>query len=441
MKNITGILINKTVEAEELKNHIGQQIKIHGSVYKIRKMSDFAFVLLRTKREIVQCVYSKETAQFSLDELVEESCVIFTANVIAEERSKTGYDLHLIDVEILSTPEDASPIVINNKLVDTSMENLLNYRPITLRNAKERAIFKIQEGITLAMRQVLKQENFTEIHTPKIVYAGAEGGANIFHLDYFGRDAYLAQSPQFYKQMMVGVYERVFEIAPVFRAEKHDTSRHLNEYTSVDIEMGYISSFEDIMEMETKLLQNVMEYLKEHYMPEIQLLKINIPEVTEIPAIKFAEAKEMISKEYNRNIKDFNDFEPEEEKLLYQLVKKKTGSEFVFVTHYPSKKRPFYAMESSENPEETLSFDLLFRGLEITTGGQRIHSYNEQVAKMQKLGMNTTLFESYLMMHKYGMPPHGGLGLGLERFTSKLLEQENVRYSTLFPRDINRLVP
>lgn len=441
MKNITGILENKTIEAEELKSYIGRQIKIHGSVYKIRKMSDFAFVLLRTKREIVQCVYSKETAQFSLDELVEESCVIFTANVIAEERSKTGYDLHLIDVEILSTPEDASPIVINNKLVDTSMENLLNYRPITLRNAKERTIFKIQEGITLAMRQVLKQENFTEIHTPKIVYAGAEGGANIFHLDYFGRDAYLAQSPQFYKQMMVGVYERVFEIAPVFRAEKHDTSRHLNEYTSLDIEMGYISSFEDIMEMETKLLQNVMEYLKEHYMPEIQLLKINIPEVTEIPAIKFAEAKEMISKEYNRNIKDFNDFEPEEEKLLYQLVKKKTGSEFVFVTHYPSKKRPFYAMESSENPEETLSFDLLFRGLEITTGGQRIHSYNEQVAKMQKLGMNTTLFESYLMMHKYGMPPHGGLGLGLERFTSKLLEQENVRYSTLFPRDINRLVP
>ena len=441
MKNISGILENKTIEAEELKNHIGKQVKIHGSIYKIRKMSDFAFVLLRTKREIVQCVYSRETASFSLDELVEESCVIFTANVVAEKRSKTGYDLHLTDVEILSTPEDASPIVINNKLVDTSMENLLNYRPITLRNAKERAIFKIQEGITLAMRQILNEENFTEIHTPKIVYAGAEGGANIFHLDYFGKDAYLAQSPQFYKQMMVGVYERVFEVAPVFRAEKHDTSRHLNEYTSVDIEMGYISSFEDIMKMETKLLHNVMVYLTEHCIHEIQLLKVNIPEVSEIPAIQFAEAKEMISKEYNREITDFDDFEPEEEKLLYQLIKKKTGSEFVFVTHYPSKKRPFYAMENPENPAETLSFDLLFRGLEITTGGQRIHSYNEQVEKMQRLGMNTELFDSYLMMHKYGMPPHGGLGLGLERFTSKLLEQENVRFSTLFPRDINRLIP
>ncbi len=441
MKNISGILESKTIEAEELKNNIGKHVNIHGSIYKIRKMSDFAFVLLRTKREIVQCVYSNETANFSLDELIEESCVILTANVIAEERSKTGYDLQVIDVEILSVPEAPSPIVINNKLVDTSLENLLNYRPITLRNEKERAIFKLQEGITLAMRQVLKEEHFTEIHTPKLVYAGAEGGANIFHLNYFGRDAYLAQSPQFYKQMMVGVYERVFEIAPVFRAEKHDTSRHLNEYTSVDIEMGYINSFEDIMQMETKLLQRVMEYLKEYCMPEIQLLKVNIPEVNEIPAIKFIEAKEMISKEYNREIKDFDDFEPEEEKLLYQLIKKKTGSEFVFVTHYPSKKRPFYAMESPENTTETLSFDLLFRGLEITTGGQRIHSYQEQIAKMQRLGMNTTLFESYLMMHKYGMPPHGGLGLGLERFTSKLLEQENVRYSTLFPRDINRLVP
>lgn len=443
MKEITGTLELEieTIEAENLNEYIGKQVRIHGSIYKIRKMSDFAFVLLRTKRDVVQCVYSNEFAQFSLDELMEESCVILTANVIAEERSRTGYDLQAIAVEILSKPDAASPIVINNKCVDTSIENLLNYRPITLRNTKERAIFKLQEGITRAIRKLLEQEHFTEIHTPKIVHAGAEGGANIFRLDYFGKEAYLAQSPQFYKQMMVGVFERVFEIAPVFRAEKHDTSRHLNEYTSVDIEMGYIESFEDIMQLETRLLQWVMEFLKEHYAPELQLLKVNLPEIKSIPAVKFHEAKEMISKAYNRDITDFDDFEPEEEKLLYQLIQKKTGSEFVFVTHYPSKKRPFYAMESQEHPEETLSFDLLFRGLEITTGGQRIHSYQEQVAKMQRLGMTIELFESYLMMHKHGMPPHGGLGLGLERFTAKLLGFENVRYATLFPRDINRLEP
>ncbi len=440
MKTINGTL-RKTVEASELANYIGSEVKIHGSIYKIRKMRGFAFVLLRTKREVVQCIYSEEQAGFSLEELEEESTVIFTAKVAEEARSKAGYELQLLEVEVLSKPEEASPIVINNKLVDTSIENLLNYRPVTLRNEKQRAIFKIQEGITCGMREFLLQENFTEIHTPKIVYAGAEGGANIFKLEYFGREAYLAQSPQFYKQMMVGVFERVFEIAPVFRAEKHDTARHLNEYTSVDVEMGYIGSFEEIMQMETCMLQNVMHYLKENYAHELELLNVELPKVEMIPAIKFIEAKELVAKEYNRVIKDYEDFEPEEEKLLCELIKKKTGSEFVFVTHYPSKKRPFYAMESAENTEETVSFDLLFRGLEITTGGQRIHSYEEQVAKMERRGMNVELFESYLMMHKYGMPPHGGMGLGLERFTSKLLGQENVRLSTLFPRDINRLVP
>lgn len=441
MKKIEGILEYKTIEAEELKNYIGETVQIHGSIYKIRKMRDFAFVLLRTKREIIQCVYAKEMAEFSLEELVEESCVVLTAYVQEESRSKTGYDLQLKGVTVLSKPEALSPIVMNNKYVDTSIENLLDYRPITLRNEKERAIFKIQEGIVDGIRQFLKRENFTEIRTPKIVYAGAEGGANIFHLDYFGKDAYLTQSPQFYKQMMVGVYERVFEIAPVYRAEKHDTSRHLNEYTSVDFEMGYIQSFEDIMQMETGMLKHVFNYLREHYAPEINLLKVNLPVIHEIPTIKFEEAKELVAKEYQREIKDYEDFEPEEEKLLSKWVKEATGSEFVFVTSYPSKKRPFYAMENPKNPEETLSFDLLFRGLEITTGGQRIHTYQEQIEKMERLGMDRNQFESYLMMHKYGMPPHGGLGLGLERFTSKLLEQENVRFSTLFPRDIHRLVP
>ncbi len=429
------------VEAEQLQQYIGSRVQLHGMVYKIRKMSDFAFVLIRTKRMVVQCVYSSAFSTFSLEVLKEESSVCITANVIAEERSKTGYELQLLEVEVLSEPEEMSPIVINNKKVDTSIENLLNYRPITLRNEKERAIFKLQEGICRAIREYLYENRFTEIHSPKLVAEGAEGGANIFKLDYFGKQAYLAQSPQFYKQMMVGVFERVFEIAPVFRAEKHDTARHLNEYTSVDFEMGFIESFEEIMQMETGMLRFVMGYLNGQYAPELELLKVQLPEITEIPAVKFSEAKEMVAKAYQREIKDMHDFEPEEEKLLCELIKKQTGSEFVFVTHYPSAKRPFYAMDSRENPSETLSFDLLFRGLEVTTGGQRIHDYREQVEKMQARGMNAEAFESYLMMHKAGMPPHGGLGLGLERLTAKLLNQENVRLSTLFPRDINRVTP
>lgn len=441
MIKITGNLERETVEAEELRNNIGKSVKIHGSIYKIRKMSDFAFVLLRTKRDIVQCVYLNEMTKFPLEDLEEESCVIVTAYVQEEERSKKGYDLQIQNIEVLSRPESHSPIVINNKCVEASIEKLLDFRPITLRNEKERAIFKIQEGVVDGIREFLKNEKFTEIRTPKIVYAGAEGGANIFHLDYFGKDAYLAQSPQFYKQMMVGVYERVFEIAPVYRAEKHDTSRHLNEYTSVDFEMGYISSFEEIMQTETKMLRYIIQYLERNYESEINLLKIKLPVINEIPSIKFIEAKELVAKEYHREINDYDDFEPEEEKLLCKWIKEKMESDFVFVTCYPTKKRPFYAMENKENRDETLSFDLLFRGLEITTGGQRIHSYQEQIEKMKRREMDVEQFESYLMMHKYGMPPHGGLGLGLERFTSRLLEQENVRYSTLFPRDINRLVP
>lgn len=431
----------KNIEAEELGNNVGSTVLIHGSIYKIRKMSGFAFVLLRTKRKIVQCIYGDEFSAFSLDELQEENCIVLTADVIKEERSKEGWELHMLEIEVLSRPREDLPIVINQKKVDTSIESLLNYRPITLRNEKERAIFKIQEGICIAFRRFLEEQKFTEIHTPKIVSEGAEGGANIFKLDYFGKNAYLAQSPQFYKQIMVGVFERVFEIGPVFRAEKHDTSRHLNEYTGVDFEMGYIESFTEIMETEREMIKYALSYLQQFYAMELELLKVQVPTVTEIPRIKFLEAKELMAKEYQRNIKDFEDFEPEEEKLLCEIIKKQTGSDFVFVTHYPTVKRPFYAMENPDNSKETLSFDLLFRGLEVTTGGQRIHNYDEQVAKMKIRGMDPSDFESYLMIHRYGMPPHGGLGLGLERFTAQLLEFTNIRYAALFPRDIHRVTP
>lgn len=441
MNTIKPIVIKNGIEAEELIHFIGKKVTLHGSIYKIRKMSGFAFVLLRTKRSVVQCIYSEKFSTFAMEELIEESAVKVEAEVVLEERSKVGYELYLLSLEVISKPYEESPIVIHNKLVEASIDTLLNYRPITLRNERERAVFKLQEGIAGGFRKFLTEQSFTEIHSPKIVQMGAEGGANIFSLNYFGKEAYLAQSPQFYKQMMVGVFERVYEIAPVFRAEKHDTSRHLNEYTSVDFEMGYIERFEEIMQMETCMLKDTLCYLKEYYQNELSILNITLPVIVEIPSIKFKEAKELVAKEYNRTIRDMTDFEPEEEKLLCEIMERKTGSEFVFVTHYPSSKRPFYAMDDPTNSEETLSFDLLFRGLEITTGGQRIHTYEEQVAKLKKRGMNVNDFESYLMMHRYGMPPHGGLGLGLERFTSKLCNQNNVRYSCLFPRDMNRLQP
>ena len=437
------VKVRKTeeLEAEQLGAHIGEIVRLHGSIYKIRKMSSFAFVLLRTKRQMVQCVYEPAYARFALEELKEEACVRFTAEVIREERSRSGYDLHLLEVEILSEPEEVPPVVINQKRVNTSIENLLDYRPITLRNEKERAVFQIQARICQAFREFLDGQQFTEIHTPKLVAAGAEGGANIFSLSYFGEQAYLAQSPQFYKQMMVGVFERVYEIAPVFRAEKHDTARHLNEYTSVDFEMGYIENFEDIMAMETGFLQYTMKLLERDYAKELKMLGVTLPNVEQIPAVRFDEAKQKVAEKYHRQIRNPYDLEPEEEALIGQYFKEEYGSDFVFVTHYPSKKRPFYAMDDPEDARFTLSFDLLFKGLEITTGGQRIHDYNMLVQKIEDRGMTQEGMEQYLDTFKHGMPPHGGLGIGLERLTMQLIGEENVRETCLFPRDMNRLEP
>lgn len=454
---------------EDLKSCVGRTVTLKGSVYNIRKMSGFCFVLLRTGRHIFQCVCEERELA---DQLLEEACIKISARVMEEPRAKSGAELHITGIEVLSRPAAQMPIVMNRKKVEASLENRLDYRPLTLRNQRERAVFKLQEGLLRGIRRFLESEHFTEVHTPKIVREGAEGGANIFKLDYFGREAYLAQSPQFYKQMMVGVFERVYEVGPVFRAEKHDTARHLNEYTGVDFEMGYIEGFEELMDMETGMLRSAFAMLREEYGEELQLLEVALPEVGEIPRIKFSKAKSLVAEkvfvertgltEANASAagkkpgrpagadqaggapaftRDSHDFEPEEERILSRIIMEKTGSEFVFVTHYPAAKRPFYVMEDPENPGETLSFDLIFRGLEITTGGQRIHDHKMQVEKMERLGMDVEDFESYLMIHKYGMPPHGGLGLGLERLTARLLGFENVRQASLFPRDINRLTP
>ena len=251
----------------------------------------------------------------------------------------------------------------------------------------------------------------------------------------------LAQSPQFYKQMMVGVFDRVFETGPVFRAEKHNTKRHLNEYTSLDFEMGYIDDFTEIMEMETGFLRYMVKELKERCEKELKLLDVTLPDTEKIPCVPFMEAKELVFETYGRPIRSPYDLEPEEEALIGQYFHETYGADFVFITHYPSKKRPFYAMDDPSDPRYTLSFDLLFRGLEVTTGGQRIHDYPTLSRKLQARGMSEEGMEQYLSAFKHGMPPHGGLGIGLERLTMQLLGEDNVRETTLFPRDMNRLEP
>lgn len=433
--------IKTDTRASGLINHIGETVTIHGTVHKIRRMSGFAFVILRTESGLLQCIYDEKYARFSLSELTDNTAISATGIIAPESRSRMGFELKMLEIKVLSVPEEEPPVVINNKEIDAGLESLLDYRPITLRNPKERAIFKIQSEITRGIRNYLEENAFTEIHTPKLVSGTAEGGANVFKLDYFGKEAFLTQSPQFYKQIMIGVFEKVYEIAPVFRAEKHDTSRHINEYTSIDLEMGFIKSYRELMQLETDMLIHTFRHIEEKCADEILLTGAKVPHFSEIPAITFREAKILVSETYKREITDDDDFEPEEEKLLCEIIKRECGSELVFVTEYKASKRPFYTMNNRSNPSVTESFDLLFRGLEITTGGQRIHTYGEQVKKMKERGMNIDAFSSYLMAHKYGLPPHGGMGIGLERLTARLLDFENVRRAALFPRDIKRILP
>ena len=413
-------------------------VAVHGAVHALRDMGGITFLTLRMADGAVQCVCDPGALP---EGLCDECTVELTGTVREEGRAPGGYEIGVETLAVLSRPAAAMPVPIAKRGLPMHLDTELALRPVALRHLQRRSVFRLQEGLVRAFRDYLHKERFTEIHTPKIVHAGAEGGSNIFKLDYFGKKAYLAQSPQFYKQTMVGVYERVYEVGPVFRAEKHSTARHLNEYTGLDLEMGYIDSFYDIIEVETGYLRYAMELLAREYADDLARLGAVLPDAARIPCIRFDKAKRLAAEKYGYQIRDPYDLEPEEEAHIGQYVKEEYGSDFVFVTHYPSKKRPFYAMDDPEDSRYTLSFDLLFRGMEVTTGGQRIHDYAAQVAKMEARGMDPAEFESYLMIHKYGMPPHGGLGIGLERLTMKLAGLDNVRYASLFPRDRSRLEP
>lgn len=440
MKAMTGACREDTAKLTDVLQgrYMDQSVTVKGMVHALHEMGGITFLILRGPKSVLQCVLGPELEEQGV---TEECAVTVTGLPRSEPRAPGGVELGVQTLEILSRPAAPLPVPVSKKKLELNLDTELSLRPVVLRALRERSVFRIQEGLCRAFRETLHSLDFTEVHTPKIVHAGAEGGSNIFRLDYFGRKAFLAQSPQFYKQMMVGAYERVFEIAPVFRAEKHSTPRHLNEYTSMDFEMGFLHSFEDIMEVETLFLQHAMALLEREYADDVKALGVSLPDVSHIPCLRFDEAKHLAAEKYGRPIRDPYDLEPEEELNIGRYVKEELGSDFVFVTHYPSKKRPFYAMDDPDDPRFTLSFDLLFRGMEVTTGGQRVYGYQAQVDKMLARGMHPEEFESYLMIHKAGMPPHGGLGIGLERLTARLCGLENVRSACLFPRDLSRLEP
>ena len=410
-------------------------VTLHGMVHALRDLGGVTFLTLRTREGLVQCVCPRRP------EGVREECAVSVSGVLRPEpRAPGGAELAEARFTVLSRPAAPPPVPLSKKS-SLSMDTDLSLRPVTLRAPRARAVFRIQAAVCRAFREFLQGEGFTEIHTPKLGQAGAEGGSSQFRLDYFGRKAVLAQSPQLYKQAMVGVFERVYEIGPVFRAEKHATQRHLNEYTSLDLEMGFLHSFTDLMALEQGFLRRLVALLRQEYAGELALLGTELPDAEHIPAVRFDEAKRLAAEAYGYAIREPYDLEPEEEQHIGRYAKEVWGSDFVFVTHYPGRKRPFYTMDDPEDPRYTLSFDLLFRGMEITTGGQRIHNYGQQVEKLKARGMEPEDFSGYLLFHKHGAPPHGGLGIGLERLTMQLCGLDNIRRASLFPRDRTRLEP
>lgn len=431
---------------KEVSNNVGQTVVMAGWVHVRRDQGKMVFFDLRDMSGILQCVVlPNHTEALDIAKDIRPEWVLKVTGIINKRPEKNinnaivggDVEMEVTAIEIISAAKEL-PFANDAEL---NLDTLLDYRPLTLRRAREQAIFKTQHVILTSYREFLNSQNFTEFQAPKIVGDDAEGGTEVFKFDYFyGKTASLSTSPQLYKQMMVGVFERVYAAGPQFRAEKHATSRHLNEISMLDFEMGFIDSHLDVMNMLKDTLRYIVKQVSEKSAKELALFNISLPLAPEdFPIMKLREAQELIKKETGKDTVGEPDLEPEDERWLCEYSARELGSDFVFVTHYPVSKRPFYTMEDTEDPGFTKSFDLLFRGVEIVSGSQRVHDYNTLVEKIRSKGLDPEKFEFYLQAFKYGIPTHGGTGMGLERLTQKFLGIDNVKEATLFPRDINRI--
>ncbi|MCP4362102.1 MAG: aspartate--tRNA(Asn) ligase [Chloroflexi bacterium] len=431
-----------TIRTNELKNHIGERVRLTGWLHHLRPLGGINFIILRDGWGTIQAVTENEADLRPLAGLSLESIIALIGVVVASSQAPGGVELHQPQIEVITPVTEALPIPLNKRQIKARLPALLNHSVVANRHPTRRAIFRIAAGAMTGFRKTLLAHHFTEVQTPKLVASATESGANVFELNYFGRPAYLAQSPQFYKQIMVGVFERVFEVGPVFRAEPHDTTRHTNEYVSLDVEFGFIENHFTVMALLREVLADIMAELQTNYRPELTLLEANIPPVpSEIPHIHFAAAKKLLAKQRGTVEPTEGDLSPQEERWLGEWVQQEHSSDFLFVTGYPMGKRPFYTHPEPKNPEYSNSFDLLFRGTELVTGGQRLHIYTEYLAALQKAKLPVEPFTTYLEAFRYGMPPHGGFAIGLERLLMQLLGLPNVRLATLFPRDQKRLTP
>ena len=421
------------VLVRELGTYIDEKVMVKGWVHRIRELGGISFVLLRDRTGMVQLVYEGKVG------FTQESVLSVEGKVRKNEKAPGGLEIHAEHTEVLAQAHADLPIPVNQEPEKLSLEALLDNRMISIRIPKIRSIFKVQSTILKGFAEYLRQNGFTEIKTSKLIGSGTEGGTGLFTVEYFDTRVYLAQSPQFYKQAMISSgLERVFEIGHAYRAEKHDTPRHLNEYVSLDVEMAFIETEHELMDLEQGILNHIFRLVKEENGEDLEVYKATVPteeEVNRIPRVTYDEAKEIISREGGKKVFDIN---PEGERILCDWAVKEHGVDAVFVYAFPRKKRPFYAYPEGQ---KTRSFDLLFRGLEITTGGKRIHQYEMLLEALPKFGLTPEGLGGYVDIFKYGCPPHGGFAIGLERLTQKILGLANVKEASLFPRDRKRITP
>jgi len=428
----------------EIKEHIGQRVQVQGWLHALRKLGGVTFVVVRDGWGTVQAVSEDEAELAALADagLAAETVLALEGLVVAEPQAPGGVELRQLAVQVITPVAEPLPLPLNKRQIKASLPTLLDHAVVANRHPARRAVFRLAAGAMAGFRATLGGRGFTEIQTPKIVASATESGSNVFQLDYFGRPAYLAQSPQFYKQIMVGVFERVFEVGPVFRAEPHDTTRHVNEYVSLDVEFGFIEDHFTVMTLARDVIAGILATLQGAYAAELALLEARLPAVpVAIPYIHFAEAQELILQRHGVDVRGEPDLSPQDERWLGQWAHEVHGSDFLFVTGYPMAKRPFYTHPDPSRPGYSNSFDLLFRGVELITGGQRLHRYGDYLDALARAGYPVAPFESYLEAFRYGMPPHGGFAIGLERLLMQLLDLPNLRLATLFPRDLNRVAP
>lgn len=418
-----------------------KEIVLAGWAQEIRDLNKIKFIVIRDKTDSIQCVALPDESKNAFEkvsEVTKESSIAIKGIVKKSQQAKKGFEILIKEINILNKSLPL-PIDISGKIA-TNIDKRLDYRFLDIRRPEINAIFKVRSEIYFATVEYFEKNGFIKINTPKITVLGVESGAELFEIEYFDKKAYLSQSPQVYKQMFVAAgFEKVYEIGPVFRAEKSHTTRHLTEFTGIDMEMGFINDENDVMDVVEEYMKYIIKRIKEKCKKELEILKVDINMPEKIPRLPMGECKKLLS-EQGKNLPEDEDFDPESEKLVGKIVKEKYGCDFVFVTHYPWKKRPFYHMLHPSG-KTTRSFDLLFNGVEIATGAQREHRYEILKKQAKEKGLDLDKMEDYSNLFKYGIPPHGGVGLGLDRITQRLLKLDNIREAILLPRDPERLRP